>query len=134
LWLRQFFTFPQPPTNESRLCIALFLTNLEVVIVSPSLVGITEDLGGFDRATWIISAYLLGYVGTSSPQSLMTVAQKYLGVVTISAKLSDIFGRKILLCASVSIFVLFSAGCGAAQTLTQLYVPANIHKQSRTHI
>jgi len=44
--------------------MVLFLTNLEVAIVSPSLVAITEDLGGFNRATWIISAYLLGYVGT----------------------------------------------------------------------
>ncbi|KAF1962121.1 MFS general substrate transporter [Byssothecium circinans] len=88
------------------LCVALFLTNLEVVIVSPSLVAITDDLGGFDRATWIISAYLLGYVG----------------VVIISAKLSDILGRKMILIGSVAIFVLFSAGCGAAQTLTQLIV------------
>ncbi|ORX95042.1 major facilitator superfamily domain-containing protein [Clohesyomyces aquaticus] len=88
------------------LCIALFLTNLEVVIVSTSLVAITDDLGGFDRATWIISAYLLGYVG----------------VVIIFSKLSDIFGRKLMLFTSVMIFVLFSAGCGAAQTLTQLII------------
>jgi len=44
------------------------------------------------------------------------------GFVIISAKLSDIFGRKMMLCTSVTIFVLFSAGCGAAQTLNQLIV------------
>jgi hypothetical protein len=31
--------------------------------VSTALVGITEDFGGFSKASWVISAYLLGYVG-----------------------------------------------------------------------
>lgn len=43
--------------------MCLFLTNLEIPIVTTALVGITTDLGGFDRANWITSAYLLGYVG-----------------------------------------------------------------------
>ncbi|KAF2681632.1 MFS general substrate transporter [Lentithecium fluviatile CBS 122367] len=37
-------------------------------------------------------------------------------------KTKDICGRKMLLCVSFTLFVLFSAGCGAAQTLTQLIV------------
>ncbi|ORX94599.1 MFS multidrug transporter-like protein [Clohesyomyces aquaticus] len=88
------------------LAISLFLTNLEIPIVTTSLVSITNDLGDFNNVGWVISSYLLGYVG----------------VLVIFAKLSDIFGRKLLLCLSISIFIVFSAGCGAAQTLTQLII------------
>jgi len=49
--------------KSSSLCLCLFLTNLEIPIVTTALVGITNDLGGFDKSSWIISAYLLGYVG-----------------------------------------------------------------------
>ena len=28
-----------------------------------ALVGITNDLGGFQQTSWIVAAYLLGYVG-----------------------------------------------------------------------
>jgi MFS family permease len=44
--------------------IALFLTNLEIPIVTTSVVAITDDIGGFDKAGWLISSYLLGYVST----------------------------------------------------------------------
>lgn len=43
--------------------MCLFLTNLEIPIVTTALVGMTMDLGGFSQINWIISAYLLGYVG-----------------------------------------------------------------------
>ena len=41
----------------------------------------------------------------------------------IMAKLSDIFGRKSSVTISFIAFVVFSGGCGAAQTMTQLLVP-----------
>lgn len=52
-----------------RICLCLFLTNLEIPIVTTALIGITDELGGFNKASWVISAYLLGYVGefTSKP-------------------------------------------------------------------
>lgn len=43
--------------------MCLFLTNLEIPIVVTALVGITNDIGGFSKVSWIIAAYLLGYVG-----------------------------------------------------------------------
>lgn len=49
--------------SYTSLCLCLFLTNLEIPIVTTALVGITNDLGGFNKSSWIISAYLLGYVG-----------------------------------------------------------------------
>ncbi|KAF2659746.1 MFS multidrug transporter-like protein [Lophiostoma macrostomum CBS 122681] len=82
------------------------LTSLEVPVVTTSVATITDDLGRFDKATWITSAYLLGYVG----------------VLIIWAKLSDIFGRKALWVLSSILFIAFSAACGAAQTLSQLII------------
>lgn len=49
--------------KKYRLALSLFLTNLEIPIVTTSLVAITDSLGGFDQVGWIISSYLLGYVG-----------------------------------------------------------------------
>lgn len=43
-------------------------------------------------------------------------------VIVILAKFSDIFGRKLVTMVSIAIFTLFSAGCAAAQTLTQLII------------
>jgi MFS family permease len=90
--------------TSSSLIISLFLANIEIPIVTTSIVTITDDLGGFDRASWITSAYLLGFVG----------------VIIVWSKLSDILGRKLLYAISLAFFIVFSAACGAAQTLTQL--------------
>lgn len=43
-------------------------------------------------------------------------------MIIIWGKVSDIFGRKQATLATTFIFTLFSAGCGASQTLTQLVV------------
>jgi MFS family permease len=91
-------------TTGSSLIVSLFLANIEIPIVTTSIVTITDDLGGFDRASWITSAYLLGFVG----------------VLIVWSKLSDTFGRKLLISLSLVLFIVFSAACGAAQNLTQL--------------
>jgi MFS family permease len=88
----------------SSLIASLFLANIEIPIVTISIVTITDDLGEFDRASWITSAYLLGFVD----------------VLIVWSKLSDTFGRKLLIGISLVLFIVFSAACGAAQTLTQL--------------
>ncbi|KAG9201297.1 hypothetical protein G6514_005845 [Epicoccum nigrum] len=88
------------------IAISLFLTNLEIPVVTTALISITNDLGGLDHSAWVVSAYLLGYVS----------------FLIIFAKLSDIFGRKLLFCIALSIFTIFSAACGAAQNMTQLII------------
>ncbi|KAL8724486.1 MAG: hypothetical protein Q9166_007920 [cf. Caloplaca sp. 2 TL-2023] len=88
------------------LCLALFLTNLEIPIVTTSIVGITDDLQGFNESSWLATAYLLTYVG----------------FLIIWAKLSDIFGRKLFSAVAALIFVVCSGACGAAQSMTQLIV------------
>ncbi|TVY23362.1 Efflux pump [Lachnellula hyalina] len=89
-----------------RLLLALFAVQMEATIVSTSVIAITNELRGFSMSSWIFTGFLLTYSG----------------FVIIWAKLSDIYGRKPLLLASLFIFTAFSGGCGAAQTLTQLIV------------
>ncbi|KAM7200712.1 Major facilitator superfamily domain containing protein [Naviculisporaceae sp. PSN 640] len=94
--------------NLLAVCIAvmLFLTTIETSIATTSLPVITRqsELGGFERASWIMSSYFLGYVA----------------VIVIFAKLSDICGRKLVFVVCIVIFTAFSGGCAAAQSLEQL--------------
>ncbi|KAI0883457.1 putative multidrug resistance protein fnx1 [Annulohypoxylon maeteangense] len=86
--------------------MATFLVNLEISIVSTSLVSITDDLKGFSQSSWVVTAYLLTYTS----------------FMIIVAKLSDLFGRKTMLLLSMFVFTAFSGGCVAAQTMVQLII------------
>lgn len=88
-----------------RLCVGIFLVNLEISIVSTSLVSITNDLKHFSQTSWIVTAYLLTYAS----------------FMIILAKLSDVLGRKTVLLFSLVVFTVFSGGCAASQTMIQLY-------------
>ncbi len=50
-------------TVSFRLAVQVFIVNLEIPVVTTSLVAITHDLNGFDKISWVVSSYLLGYVG-----------------------------------------------------------------------
>jgi MFS family permease len=84
--------------------LLLFLTTVETFIATTSLVAISKDFERFDNVGWVLTGYTLGYVP----------------VIIICAKLSDIFGRKIVLLVCIFLFTAFSGGCAAAQTMTQL--------------
>ncbi|KAK7963366.1 MFS general substrate transporter [Apiospora saccharicola] len=88
------------------LAVQVFMVNLEIPVVTTSLVEITRELNGFDKASWVISSYLLGYVA----------------VIVIFAKLSDIYGRKVIFTGSIICFIIFSAACSASQSMTQLII------------
>lgn len=90
--------------TTSGLLLCLYLVNLEVTIVSTSLVSIANDLSGFDKTNWIVTGYLITYTG----------------FIIIWTKLSDIVGRKAALAAAMVVFSAFSVGCGAARTVDQL--------------
>lgn len=47
-----------------RIAIMMFITHMEVPVLITALVAITEDIGGFGDVGWVVSSYLLGYVGT----------------------------------------------------------------------
>jgi len=88
------------------ICLSLLLVNLEITIVGTSLVAITNDLQGFSETSWIVSGYLVTYMGFN----------------IVWGKLSDMFGRKSIFITSMAFFTIWSAGCGASQTMNQLLV------------
>jgi len=84
--------------------LALFVAAVNQTIVATTLPHIVSDLGGFDKFSWVFTAYML----TS------TVSAPVWG------KLSDRWGRKPFLVLGVSVFVVTSAASGMAQDMNQL--------------
>lgn len=87
-------------------CLGLFLPNFEVSIVSTSLVSITNDLKGFAQSSWVVTSYLITYTG----------------FFIVWAKLSDIFGRKITIMASLLMFAAFSGASAGATSIESLAI------------
>ena len=86
--------------------LALLLAALDQTVVSTALPRIASDLHGFSDLSWIVTAYLLTSTVT----------------VPLYGKLSDLYGRRSLFVVAISIFLVGSALCGLAQTMTQLTV------------
>ncbi len=86
------------------LMLTLLLEALDQTIVGTALPKIIGSLQGFDRYTWVVTAYLLGSTT----------------MIPIVGKLSDQFGRKWFFVAGVILFLLGSVLSGASQTIDQL--------------
>ena len=86
------------------LLLVMLLAALDQTIVSTALPTIVGELGGLDRLSWVVTAYLL----TSTI------------VVPLYGKFGDLYGRKIVLQAAIVIFLVGSALCGVAQNMEQL--------------
>jgi len=84
--------------------LVMLLASLDQTIVGTAMPRIVSDLNGFDRYTWVTTAYLL----TSTV------------LVPIYGKLSDLFGRKPIFLIGVVLFLVGSAASGAAQSMNQL--------------
>ncbi|MBV9259517.1 MAG: MFS transporter, partial [Ktedonobacteraceae bacterium] len=84
--------------------LVMLLASLDQTIVGTAMPHIVSDLQGFDRYTWVTTAYLL----TSTV------------MVPIYGKLSDLFGRKPVFLIGVVLFLVGSAASGAAQSMNQL--------------
>lgn len=84
--------------------LVLLLASLDQDIVGTAMPRIVGELDGFDRYTWVTTAYLL----TSTV------------MIPIYGKLSDLFGRKRILLICVLLFLTSSALCGASQAMDQL--------------
>lgn len=84
----------------------LFLVALDQTIISTALARIVEDFNSFSSLSWIVTAYLLTSTVT----------------VPIAGKLSDIFGRRLMLVTGVAIFTLASLFSGNAGSIEQLIV------------
>ncbi|MCF2526324.1 MDR family MFS transporter [Yinghuangia soli] len=88
------------------LMTGVLLSSLDQTIVATALPTIVSDLGGLDRLAWVTTAYALA----------MAVATPVYG------KLGDLFGRKYLFQTAIGIFLIGSALCGFAQSMTALIV------------
>ncbi|HTW11626.1 MAG TPA: MDR family MFS transporter, partial [Solirubrobacteraceae bacterium] len=88
------------------LLLVMLMAALDSTIVSTALPTIVGDLGGLNHISWVVTAYLLA-------QTVVT---------PVYGKLGDQYGRKVVLQAALVLFLIGSALCGLAQTLTELIV------------
>ena len=97
---------PQPRVRVifTALLLVLLLASLDQTIVSTALPTIVGDLGGLSHLSWVVTAYLL---------SATVVGPLY-------GKFGDLYGRKRVLQTAIVIFLIGSALCGLAQSMTQL--------------
>ncbi|MGW7252554.1 MFS transporter [Streptomyces sp. NPDC054834] len=86
------------------LMLAMALAALDSTIVSTAVPQIVGDLGGFSVFSWLFSGYLLAVTVT----------------LPVYGKLSDTFGRKPVLVAGASLFLLGSLLCAAAWNMAAL--------------
>src|SRR3989440_5834635 len=86
------------------LMVTLLLAALDQTIVATALPRIVGDLGGITQYSWVFTAYMLTSTVT----------------VPLYGKLGDAYGRKTLFLFAIVVFLLGSALCGAATTMTQL--------------
>jgi MFS family permease len=82
----------------------MLLAALDQSIVGTALPRIVSELGGLDKLSWVVTAYLL----TST------------AVTPLWGKISDLYGRRLIFQAAIGIFVLGSALSGMAQSMTEL--------------
>ncbi len=88
------------------LMMGMMLAALDQTIVSTALPTIVYELHGRDHLTWVVVAYLLASTVT----------------VPMWGKLGDQYGRKKFFQAAIVIFVIGSAFCGLAQSMTELII------------
>lgn len=88
--------------------VALFMSSVDLTIVSTALPTIGHDLGGsgLNWASWIITSYSLGRVVTTP----------------LVGRLSEIMGTRSIFIAAVALFTVASLLCGLALSLPLLIV------------
>src|SRR5438132_1054813 len=80
------------------LLVAMFIGALDQTIMATALPTIAGQLGGLSELSWVVTAYMLAAAATTP----------------LWGKASDLYGRKTLLGAAITIFIAFSALSGAA--------------------
>jgi EmrB/QacA subfamily drug resistance transporter len=86
--------------------LGLLLAALDQTIVATAMPRIVSELQGIDLLAWVTTAYLLASTT----------------MVPIYGKLSDLYGRKIILLVGIVIFLVGSALCGIAPTMLMLVI------------
>ena len=98
------YSHAQILTILSGLMMGMFLGALDQTIVSTSIRTIADDLQGLSIQAWVTTAYLITATITTP----------------IYGKLGDLYGRKKLFMFAISVFILGSALCSFATSMTQL--------------
>ncbi|NOU65720.1 DHA2 family efflux MFS transporter permease subunit [Paenibacillus sp. LMG 31461] len=95
-----------PTVTVVALMLGLLLASLDQTIVSTAMPTIVSKLGGFSQFVWVFSAYLIANVAA----------------MPIFGKLSDMYGRKLFFIIGIVVFMIGSALCGTASSMTQLII------------
>ncbi len=86
------------------IALGMLLAALDQTIVATALPTIVGDLGGGAHVSWVVTSYLI----------TNTIA------TALAGKFGDLFGRKRVFQLSTALFVLASALCGLANSMTWL--------------
>ncbi len=86
--------------------LAMFMAAIEVTIVATAMPAIVGQLGNFSLYTWVFSAFLLTQAAT----------------IMMFGKLADLYGRRPVLIAGISVFLLGSVLCGLARSMMMLII------------
>lgn len=89
---------------------AMFLASLDQTIVATAIPRIMADLNGFDRVTWVSSAYI---VASTS-------------VVLITGAVSDVYGRKALYVGGIAVFLVGSVLAAMSGSMNALIMSRGI--------
>ncbi|MFF2521027.1 MDR family MFS transporter [Streptomyces liangshanensis] len=84
--------------------LAMLLSMLDNMVVSTAMPTIVGQLGSLKYISWVVTAYTL-ITAITTP---------------IWGKFGDLFGRKSMYLASIAVFIVGSALCGASQSMGQL--------------
>src|SRR5215469_3549668 len=79
--------------------VALLLSSLDQTVVATALPRIVTDLQGADRYVWVVTAYMVCSTVT----------------IPVYGKLSDVYGRRVMLQAAICLFAAGSLLSGLSQ-------------------
>jgi EmrB/QacA subfamily drug resistance transporter len=85
-------------------CLSMFVSALNQTIIATALPTIGRDFRDFENLSWLITAYLLS----------STIAAPLCG------KLSDIYGRRLVMMSALGVFVIGSIACALAPNMITL--------------
>ncbi|KAJ7444803.1 major facilitator superfamily domain-containing protein [Mycena galericulata] len=86
------------------LMVSVFLSALDVTVVSIALPTIASNLHGGSDYVWVVSSYTLSSTA----------------ILPLSGRLADVFGRRAIVLLSIVLFAAGSAISGAAQNMNML--------------
>ncbi|MFC5702839.1 MDR family MFS transporter [Cohnella faecalis] len=88
------------------LLLGILMASMDNTIVATAMGNIVGELGGMDKFVWVTSAYMVAEMAG----------------MPIFGKLSDMYGRKRFFVFGIIMFMIGSALCGTAHSITELAI------------